>query len=151
MRALGASAGAVRRAERELDVGRARLRRRTRRLAWGAFLVAALASGGGWAASSHADRVEAERRQEEARARQAAAEVERSLYAALDARQTGEVEPAWRHLRDPDEGVRLAALRYLTRSAPCAPALLGALEDASERVRRAAIQLVASSVPGDEA
>lgn len=70
---------------------------------------------------------------------------ERDLYAAVDERDRTKVDAAVQELGSPDESVRLAALRYLGSLEDAeshVPALLGVLQDRSDRVRLAAVQIV---------
>lgn len=72
------------------------------------------------------------------------AAVERALYEALDRRDRSRTSEALEHLRSVDESVRLAALRYLTGvQVEHVEQIVPLVDDPSDRVRVAAIQLVA--------
>lgn len=72
--------------------------------------------------------------------------IERALYGALDRRDRSRTSEALEHLRSAgDDSLRLAALRYLTgvQAQEHVEQIAPAVDDSSERVRVAAIQLVA--------
>lgn len=143
MLACGASARLVARVERSLALGASGPRGRGPRLV---LLAVALGSIGTWFSLRPAG----ERSPQVRPPAQAARASERDLYAALDHGEvsTSALDRAWTELASEDEGARLAALRLLARHAPADPRLAGALDDASPRVRRAALQLVSTAAPG---
>jgi len=76
--------------------------------------------------------------------------IERDLYTALDQRDPARVLEAAGQLSSPDESLRLAALRYLVANEGITEyrdSMLDMVDDPSDRVRPAAIQLMAG-VPG---
>ena len=76
---------------------------------------------------------------------------ERELYAALDTKDPARVAEAKEELANPQEAVRLAALRYLAAlsSSDHAKELVPLFEDPSDRVRTVALRLVGGA-PGAE-
>lgn len=141
MRALSVSARLVARAEDYLESQiRARRSRLRRVVAVGVLAMSLLATGlvlwrsGNGEAPGRGAASEVEPA--------ASARLEGELYAALDRADPAQVEQARQHLTSPDEAARLAALRYLARVGAGGSAVLALLDDRSERVRRAAIQLL---------
>ncbi len=149
MRATGASGREVRAASGRLEKAgllRRQIRRRRLLLAAGTAAAAGLVGAVYLAVTQRRDRAQ----QAEARlAEQRHREEERQIYAALDRRDAARVAEARERLTAPDEGLRLAALRYLAGvRAEVQPELLTPLlADPSARVRRAAIQLL-GPLPG---
>lgn len=142
----GLSSRAARRILRELAGSRAGSWRRGGLLLAGGAV--ALAVAGAWAWSGSGDRATPPPPSRDT----TAVALERDLYKALDARDPARVADAARQLSSPDDSLRLAALRYLVANEGIAEhqdAMLALVADPSDRVRPAAIQLLAD-VAGPE-
>lgn len=140
MRALQVSARLVARAEARLDdQAFARGRQRRRYLGLGFALAAGGALAWSWSLVGERSPAGLPVRSQESVA------AERSLYAALDQRSSAHVTEATKHLGSDDEALRMAALRYLTGVGAKETRLVAMLDDPSERVRRAAIQLLGAA------
>lgn len=145
---LGLSSRARRRLEQELEAEGVLRGRRRLRVA-GVLAAATLVTSGLWLVLSK-DAPEtstaATDRPERRPLSPEAAEVERSLYAAIDQRDPAKTQEAVTQLTSPDEPLRLAALRYLVTVSATEQtgAMLPLVDDPSERVRTSAIQLLAS-------
>ena len=140
----GLSSRAASRILRELEGSAARTwRRGGRLLAGGAVVLAVL--GGAWAWSRSAGHAAPALPSRDT----AAVALERDLYQALDARDPARVADGAQQLYSPDDSLRLAALRYLVANEGIAEhqdAMLALVDDPSDRVRPAAIQLLAGVV-----
>lgn len=153
-KALGLSSRARRRIVRELELeGVLRARWRGRLLA-GLLVVGAVSGGLWWALGGRGERAEVPEAGPERRPLSPeAAAAERDLYRAIDRRDPAKLDEARAQLASPEPPLRLAALRYLvsvggSEQAPSTlSAMLALTDDPSERVRGAAVQLVAS-LPG---
>jgi hypothetical protein len=142
-KALGVPVRHVERALRDLGDADALRRARIRRGGLGLVLTAAL-GGAGYATHLMMAARDKTTAAEEARRREAAArEAERRIYEVLDRRERGHDREVAKELRNDDEAVRLAAIRYLF-TAGSGSELRSALDhiaDVSSRVRLATIQL----------
>lgn len=136
MKACGCSARDVRRAEEQLSVQVAgATQKKVLILAGGVILLGALALAFApedppqalpTPASSHSRAAEA------------------AIYSALDARDASRVAEALQHLQSDEDPIRLAAARYLVTidPEPYLERLLPLMDDPSQRVRLATIQLL---------
>lgn len=153
-KALGLSSRARRRIVRELELeGVLRARWRGRLLA-GLLVVGAVSGGLWWALGGRGERGEVPEAGPERRPLSPeAAAAERDLYRAIDRRDPAKLDEARAQLASPEPPLRLAALRYLVsvggseQTPSRLSAMLAMTDDPSERVRGAAVQLVAS-LPG---
>ena len=143
----GLSGRAARRLVRELEREGVLRSRRGVRLA----VLAVVVAGGAWIVwrALAPDPARAPPASSVDTRRPVAAVQERDLYQAIDARDPGRIAAAAGQLTSEDEPLRLAALRYLVAvgATECQDAILARLDDPSERLRLAAIQLVAR-LPG---
>ncbi len=138
----GLSGRAARRILRELAGNGAGRWHRGRVFAGGAALLAVGCSVWAWSSWS----TSAEQAPVRPSRDTAAVALERDLYQALDARDPARVADAAQQLSSPDDSLRLAALRYLVANEGISEhqdAMLALVDDPSDRVRPAAIQLLA--------
>jgi hypothetical protein len=146
MRACDCSARAVRRAEEELQLGEGRAKRllSPALLGAGALLLALVVAAALWARSTPD-----EKRQlsvdEEIQAQEAA------IYSALNLRDKSRAPEISQHLTNPEESLRLAALRFVAAvdPEPYLDRLLPLVDDESPRVRSSAVQLLGAVAPSE--
>ena len=136
MEACGCSRRAVRHAQEQLRLEQGNAPSYTKPLlALSALLVVGLAAYGFWPTSSPE---QATKTSKQVQAQEAA------IYSALDARDASQVSRISEHLASPEEGLRLAALRFVVTvdPKPYLRRLLPLVDDESKRVRTAAVQLL---------